>query len=539
MQIPIIFKIKYSAIIWAMFYFIIFSFLLYNSYNYLDNDLGWHLAVGEAVIEERAVPDLDNYNYTLAGKSWVDHEWLLDLTSAWLFDNFGYLGVNIFFSLIVVLTLAVLNIYIRICFFEKGGIGLMMAFQFFGVFAMAPHLGVRMQVISLLNFSFLLLIIGHYVRTKNFRVLFWLWPLFCFWANVHAGFLIGLFVLFFWIGIKATEIAIKKIKNFSINFVSLQSAKELFVFLFFSIGALVSTLLNPYGLKLYSFLSSYANDFYLKTIEEWMPAYALPIQYNQIVYAAIVVAMMIIFFSDLIRDIRKKETPTLDLWSLGLIWLFLFLALNSKRHFPLFFVVSFPWLMATIKRNVVLPASFSAYLEKNMILKIFVLPIFLLVAVNFLVNTGYVKNPFLSSRFCGDYPCGAVHYMKSASEQQDRKIFNNYGWGGYLIYVWPEKKLFIDGRLPIYEFAGHTLFEEYFEFFKEGRSAAKLDQYGIDMVLLRVYPDIKLNWFEKKFLGLNEREINDQKMYLHDYLENSPLWELGYSDRISRVYIRL
>jgi len=530
-------KIKYTTVIWIMFYFIIFSFLLYNSHNYLDADLGWHLAVGERILEERAVPNLDNYDYTLTGKAWVDHEWLLNLATHWLFDNFGYVGVNIFFSLVVVLALIILNIYTQKYFFTGRRLFLIMAFQFFGVLAMAPHLGARMQVITLLNLSVLLLIMRHYDHTKDFRALFWLWPLFCFWANVHAGFLIGIFVLFFWLGIKVIETMIKKIKIFSwVEFFSPLSAKELLVFFIFSLVAVAFTLLNPYGSELYSFLTSYTNDFYLKTIEEWMPSYAMPIQYKQIIYAAIVVAMLIVFFSDLARDIKKKNLK-LDSWHLGLTLFFLVLAINSKRHFPLFFVASFSWLIATMGRDVVLSENSSRYFKDNRVLKIFILPIFLLVALNFLFNTRYIQDPFFW--FCGDYPCGAVRYIKSNPTLLDKKIFNNYGWGGYLIYVWPEKKLFIDGRLPIYEFAGHTLFEEYFEFFKEGQSAAKLDQYDIDMVLLKIYSDIKLNWFEKNFLGLNEDKINGQKMYLYEYLKNSPDWYLGYSDPISEVYIRL
>ena len=39
-----------------------------------------------------------------------------------------------------------------------------------------------------------------------------------------------------------------------------------------------------------------------------------------------------------------------------------------------------------------------------------------------------------------------------------QKIFNNYGWGGYLIRVWPEKELFIDGRLPQYQYNNCLLY---------------------------------------------------------------------------------
>ena len=75
-----------------------------------------------------------------------------------------------------------------------------------------------------------------------------------------------------------------------------------------------------------------------------------------------------------------------------------------------------------------------------------------------------IQNPFNS--FCQNYPCGAVKFLKNNPQYHNLKIFNDYNYGGYLIWTCPNIKLFIDGRLPQYDFAGHTLMEEYYEFAK-------------------------------------------------------------------------
>ncbi|MFH0891807.1 MAG: hypothetical protein V1867_03435 [Candidatus Falkowbacteria bacterium] len=531
-------KINYSHLLWLLFYLVIFSYLIFNSYNYLDADLGWHLDVGKRVLEERSVPVEELYDYTLADRTWVDHEWLLNVVTYWLYDNYGYFSVNIFFALIVVLALIILNIYTRKYFIRgPGGQILIGTIQFFGVLAMAPHLGVRMQTVTLLNLSLLLFIIRNYEITKNTRVLFWLWPLFCFWANVHAGFLIGIFMLALWLGIKSLEIILKKFRAFArINFVNERKSGELAKFLLFALGAIGATLINPYGLKLYSFLLDYSNNYYLRVIAEWLPSYSMPIQYKQLIYAALVVAMLTVFTADLARSLRKKEVATVDGWHLGMILVLLFMAAQSKRHFPLFFTVSFPWLIFSLVRDLRLPENFAKYISENTVLKIFVLPIFLLAAANFLTRAQYAPDPFFSPYFCRYYPCKAVQYMKNNPDLRDRKILNDYGWGGYMIWTWPGKKLFIDGRLPFYEFDGHSLLEEYTDFFLAGKAKDELDKHDISLVLLKLYPDIDLNWFEKKFLGLDEDEINNQKRYLREYLRGSANWELVYRDNVSEVF---
>jgi len=44
-----------------------------------------------------------------------------------------------------------------------------------------------------------------------------------------------------------------------------------------------------------------------------------------------------------------------------------------------------------------------------------------------------------------NYPVEAVNYLKE--EHISGRLFNDYGWGGYIIWQAPEIKVFIDGRM--------------------------------------------------------------------------------------------
>lgn len=62
-------------------------------------------------------------------------------------------------------------------------------------------------------------------------------------------------------------------------------------------------------------------------------------------------------------------------------------------------------------------------------------------------NNFHHRDPFKS--FCGKYPCYAVNFLQKHHQKYlNKKLFNNYNWGGYLIHEYPEKQIFIDGRLP-------------------------------------------------------------------------------------------
>ncbi len=527
-------RIKFSWGLWFLFYTLIFSFLLYNSFNSLDPDLGWHLKVGQEIIVNKTIPHIEHYDYPIWGQRWVDHEWLINAVSYYIYTKSGYIALNIFFALLIIIALVILTLWTKKYFAPKSD-GLIAFFQILGLWAITPHLGVRMQEITLFNLLLLLIIVYFYEKKKDYKILFALPPLFCFWANVHGGFLIGIFLLFFWLDIKISEKIINrtKIARF-FNIDQKITWKNLLIFALFSFLAVAATLINAYGMELYSFLSDYRNNFYMIHIAEWLPAFFYPINYVKLIYTSFLVAIFII---NLITNFSQKKQK-ITLWSTSLIFLFFFLSFKARRHYPLFFIASFPYLIKSTAQLLGWPLENFSWLKNNLMVRFYAVAGLVLATIILFLQTNWTNTPFTNPKFCQSYPCQAVEFLKSHPEYSRLKIFNRYGWGGFLIWVWPEKKLFIDGRLPQYRLGEHTFLEEYYDFFDKEKSQEKLNQYDIGLILLPTEKPPKLNWFDKYVLGFQLNKFKYHFNNLKELLNKSSKWSLVYQDNIALVYIK-
>jgi len=543
-----VFPLKFKTIIWALFYILIFALLLKHSYAYLDPDFGWHLKTGQEIITTGQVPSINYVNYTLLGKSWVDHEWLANAAVYWIFTNWGYLAVNIIFALIPLLTLMLLNRFIiKEYTKDKTNIWLFVLIELGGLMAFMPHFGVRMQEITFLCVLLLSLILYYYNQNKKWTGLLWLLPLFYFWANTHGGFLIGWVILSLFGLAKITEYLIHKFGHWGfVDFKDVLTLAQIRNYVLVALGALTTTFLTPYGLKLYEFFRTYTNTFYFDHILEWLPQWSYPYVYWQCLFICLTISALAIHFYHIFK---KNHDRKLNLWQVGIVIGFTILAIKSRRHFPLLFIIATPWLLAFITEFLEIKAVKFKYFKNkavNVLINTFLLLCFALVPLNVLVTTNFARDPF--SSFCEDkysletksfiFPCQAIETMKSNPEYKNLKLYNNFGWGGFLIWTWPEKQLFIDGRLPQADYEGKSLLEEYWNFSKVDQSEFYLDKHQIKMVLLydNARP-VKLSWFEKNFLFMNEADFNSKNL-LKEYLDQSPEWKLIYTDNIAKVYVQ-
>ena len=260
-------NIKFVNIVWVLFYALVFLLLLKGGLSYLDPDFGWHLKAGEEAWINKIAPYQNYYNFTYTG-TWVNHEWLSDLLLYLSYNSLGYEFLVVIFALIIVLTLILLNTFVYRNLSSQSNAALIIVFQLLGVLAAMPHFGIRIQELALLFVFLLLFILEKYNKNQNWLVLLWLPILFILWANLHASFLLGLVLMFSWLSLKLLEkIFAKFLKQFKLlSWLDLRkqiSWLQLKWFFLFSLISLFVTLFNPYGLKLYSFLSGYQNKAYL------------------------------------------------------------------------------------------------------------------------------------------------------------------------------------------------------------------------------------------------------------------------------------
>ncbi len=491
----------------ALYYIFLACLLAANSFGYLDPDFGWHLRVGEEIAANWSVPDKQLYMWSLGDSSWVDHEWLSNLLTFGLWSIGGYAAVTVFFIILPLLGILILNSYVFKNYLTKTREQVTFAIlEFVALFGCLPHFGVRMQEFSFVLIILLFISIDSYRRTKKTSIALWVIPLLYFWACLHGSFLIGIATAIGWLGYELfTRDKGNKIK------LSIIIA-----------CAIAATFITPYGLKLYSFLGDYGtNRYYLSHIEEWRSPYSHQIRYDQILFTLVSVSLLLgawIF--------SKKRLP---LWQFAIVAALLIATTRSVRHFPLFAVASLLF---------VAPLALRPLLEhskplRSTYVRYSLLACLVLASCGLLARTNYTNEPLRS--YCDTFPCGAVQFLKQHPEYTKLKLFNDYGWGGYLIAALPEQKVFIDGRLPQYPFAGQTMLEEYSDFFKTDNSGKKLSEYGIELVLFKTKEKpFEPDFFERHFLG---KTSSERKNPFIEYIKNSKDWERLYSDDTATLYI--
>ena len=530
-------KITYVTVFWTFFYFFLFCLLLRSGFSYLDPDLGWHLRVGEGIAKTYQVPDRNLYNYTYTG-SWVDHEWLSNYLIYKIFNNLGYPALVIFFVLLIIFVLILLNLAVTYLWREKGKsppLFLIVIFELFGTIAALPHFGVRVQELALVFLFLCLVLIYFYNKNKNWHYLLILVPLFYLWSCLHASFLIGLFVVFAWTGVKLAERIIfnSHFKDRLIKYIDLNnvfSYKEIFIYLIFAFASFTATLFTPYYLKLYEFLTGYGNSLYMSYIQEWFSQFSFPFFYVQLFYLSFAVLAMLLY---LFFNPREK----INLWNFLIFWLFFILSFKSRRHFPLLFVSSFVFLIDIygnyLRIGVGKIKSFPAWL------KIYLLTCLFLTSLSILLGINFVRDPFYSSAFAKSYPHEALTYLTSHLEYNSLNIFNDYGWGGFMIYDNPGRPLFIDGRLPQVKYKNHSFLEEYLAFFRsDPEIEKKLKEYDIRLVFIKTKEQkIEAKKWEMFFFDIKDNEINPPNN-LRDYLNKMPEWHKIYYDETATIYLR-
>jgi len=141
---------------------------------------------------------------------------------------------------------------------------------------------------------------------------------------------------------------------------------------------------------------------------------------------------------------------------------------------------------------------------------------------------------------CGiKYPCAAVDYLKANRQYDDLRLLNEFNWGGYLLYAYPERQIFIDGRMPQATYKEHTILEEYSKFKVAGTDYQELlNEHGIGLILLYSQDrQVKISKLERALLQVKPEEMKINS-YLRDFVGSSSDWKEVYKDELSVIYVR-
>ncbi|VAV83855.1 hypothetical protein MNBD_DELTA01-1557 [hydrothermal vent metagenome] len=416
-----------------------FIFLVSLQQQHWDADIFWALKSGEWIVTNFSVPLTDPFSYTFAGKEWIDFTWGFQVF-VYIFYTYlgGWFGLFILQFLILLGTFYLLYKSLILASSGRGWLAIAALYLVFAAtydrFFIRPHLIAYLFVVS---YIYLLLL---HAREGKGRYLLYLLPLQILWANMHSSSILGIFI----VGSYATGAFFSEIRK-GVRSGAGSSFKFIVVVSFLVVAV---SLINPYGWKLLLFPFIHQggeNAEALRFIKEWLPfplielfnLYPLPLG----IFAFKVILLGV--FASLVLNLRR-----LKLYELMLVLALTYMAFSHIRWTSVF-----AFFVAAI-----LVGNFTRYMESrgrdSVILKRLCMALTCFVAVVFLSQaaTTYRGNYGLGLG-TGVFPEGTVEFMKR--EGVKGNIFNQYDFGGYLIYNYPELKVFMDSRTP-------TIYSSYF-----------------------------------------------------------------------------
>lgn len=410
-----------------------------------DGDLGRHLTLGKYILDTSQIPLKDIFSNSMLGQPLSPHEWLAAVLFRIFYDWFGLTGVVLFTSAIlgVVFWLITNQIY-QIT--RSSTITLILVVV--GIAGSRIHWLARPHI-----FTFLFLFL--WIQALNNKYSFWKKWLICVvimatWVNTHGAFVTG--YVYVGILILGAFVDIFRMKE---KIFHIQQIKE---YLGILITSLVLSLVNPSGQAIWQTIIGFLSSRYLVNhTVEYMP----PVLYQ----TGVIPFSLLVIISLVAIIFRYKWMKTAEILSLVF---FAGFGLMSGRNIPLFILVSLPILakqaiekFPQLRMKLDDHYSFLEAERKPQSVWVNIRWIVSTVGIVFVLGAAVFKLiPALSERNQYDltkFPVQATDWW--IEHPQSGNTFNEFGWGGYLLYrLWPDELVFIDGQTDFY---GEKLTRDY------------------------------------------------------------------------------
>lgn len=455
----------------------------------MDPDLFWHIRTGDVIVHD-GIPGEDVFSFTVPGAEWITHEWLSQVLTWSVYSVAGLVGVALLFAFLGLICLTF--VYRSMA----GGPLLKAALTLF-VFKVADiSFGARFQLVTLTLAAVFVWLVQRVRRGEaEGKTLWTAVPLGLLWANLHAGFLLGVVIMATY---AAGDYAQRRWFTPHEETLSTENTVQLAKV---AATCFAVAIFNPSTWKLWMYpIATLRSDAMRIIISEWQsPDFHESTWYP---FVGLLLGGTIIFALT-----NRKVTVTDLLLFCGTAAA----GLSSLRHVALAAVVGVPVLSPHIVsafRLTRLGPQISGESER----KLTVNPIFMSVISVVLVLGGVafalatlINNQRDVEEF---YPIAAVDFIDS-SGLADTPGYNSYRYGGYLIYT--DHQVFIDGRADVY-------WDFLWEYRKISTGSAEwqsvADEYDLQWAL--VHPG------EPIFRILDE----------------NPAWSEGYVDELVSVYVR-
>lgn len=480
-----------------LFFVLFLNLSLYPGAGLLnDADTGWHIRMGEHILNTLSVPKHDIFSFSNPPLHWLNSAWLSDVIMALIHSAFGLTGVVIFFAFLISIVYFLL---FKIVIKQNGNIIFAVFIVLLTTASSSLHWLARPHI-----FSLLLMVIFYYLldvfqyAQKNY--LYLLPPIMLLWINLHGGFISGFvlmgiylfanFIKFFFT--KREEKAAHKEKT---KLLGLTTAVCLLISLINPYS--YHTLFYPFKLMSYKFIIDNVMEFHSPNFHN----------FSEMFYLCLLLLMILVI------GISKKRVNMIEI---ALIIVFTYMALYSVRCITLFGIVVAPILARQaemlLKQGRGRFVDFFQKRASNIALvdasaRGYLWPVTAVLIAVFFASTGRIEFKFSAER----NPVAAVAFLKKVHLKGN--MFNNDEFGDYLIYsAYPQYKVFIDDRLDMY---GTDRVKEYLEVTDFKPEWEKIiEKYQISWIIFN--SDSRLSRF---LMEKNE-------------------WKLIYADKVANIFIK-
>jgi len=462
----------------SLLFGVLLVLLIHKIYNF---DIWWHLKAGQYIIGNQHIPGYDIFSYTASNRLWTDLHWLFQIIAYGIWRPLGAWGLIVMKIIVLISAFALL---FKVGYRKEWHIVSIVSI-FMAILVASERFMVRPEILTLLFTSIYLLMLHQYKYEGSKFI--WLLPILqILWTSTQGLFIIGPVLIFAYVVGEYIANKIPLLKRWRCE--STVEGKRFRMLLTIALLTVLACFINPYGFRgavfplvLFTRIGTSTN-VYARTIIEFRKTLSIhPVPFSIYFYKILAVGSLLSF----VLNVKRTDLSRLLVY-LG----FLYLSLLARRNIALFAFVATPAMVCNVnsfldsqKGAVVLKSRLVKNAQGIVVLSLILLMLWLITGVSSgkFYRTTRIPKEFgfgISGMF---YPVGGCDFV--LENPISGNIFNDMAIGGYLIWrLYPQKKVFVDGRLEVYSGDFYMSYQRLFQdhnFWKR-----TMDDYGVNCVIL-------------------------------------------------------
>lgn len=392
----------------------VFKYLILGSAIFLilipyvgDNDLWFHLRIGEVMVEDGVFPRTDTFSFTAFGEPFVNPEWL---SQAIFFGTVHWAGFTV-----LALLVALAGLVFLILSIGRKGIHswALVAIVIAATYALQPFFVPRPQIFVYIVVAAFWILIRAYLKNPSPRLFAGVLAAAWVWGNIHAAVIIMLVIF--------GCIVLSELVRPALS--------RRFPILALMVGSVLISLVNPFGIKVYTF--AFQPLRYRETYHSLIETRPI---FEHLSQNPILIGFLLhLFFGFLVIWFlaREKERARLSLLEYLVLFIVFFAPFFSIKYLPYAWAFMLPSLIGWANNTEL----FKKFTPVAIIIGV------VFAGIVFSQKNNLRKDPHL------EWPKEAVAFI---DEEIKGNIYNPYSLGGYMMWQNKGRPIFIDGRFEMF-----------------------------------------------------------------------------------------